>query len=406
MTSALNIIQRLLSKNGIPYETVTDSQDFASGQLTASFPDEEGGTVLLEAAVGNDGIFFTTPLRTLTEEQLETAENFASQAHKLIRTGQFHVSRKENNIRFEVHRLPDGQTPSAEELAPLLFVGPLMAQLYGPALDLVLDEGASVESALSAAEKTDGKPVMSFVLPDMPEAYKPSEPPEEDDGEDGFSDGYGEQPEESSLAEMVRDYYDNQNWKYEYDPVRNTFRMLMGSCCVDAYRVITLVHGEDWFATFTRFPIRIPKEKRTEAEEFIARANYGMILGCFELDPVGGVLQFKDTCLCGDAELDMSVLERHIDVGFRMCDRYGPALLEMLYGGVSPADAVRKAEGDILEKQEVSETESSVTPEVQTSVPETVSEENLPAAAPVRKGFFRKLLEWLAPSEDEEEFNG
>jgi len=402
MTSALNIIHRLLSKNGIPHEVVsTASQEFASQRLTACFSDEEGGTISLEAAAGSDGIFFTTDLRPLTEDQLETAEAFVSQAHKLIRTGQFHVSRKQKNIRFEVHRLPGETPPTAEELAPLLFLGPMMARLYGPALDLVLDEGAPIEDALSAVQKTDGKPVMSFVLPDMPDVYQPSEEisSAEEDEEDDFSGSYDAEPNESSLAEMIRDYYDEQNWKYEYDPVRNTFRMLISSTCVDAYRVITLVRGEEWFTTFTRFPIRIPKEKRAEAEEFIARANYGMILGCFEMDPVGGILQFKDTCLCGDADLDMRILERHIDVGFRMCDRYGPALLEMLFGGVSPADAIRKVELDIPQKQE---------PSTEPPVPETAREDEHEAAgtAPVRKGFWKKLLEWLAPSEDEEEFNG
>ena len=408
MTSALNIVHRLLSKNGIPHEIAAASPEFAARQLTACFPDEEGGTISLEAVADGDGVFFSTFLRTLTEEQLETAEAFVAEAHKLIRTGQFHVSRKQNNIRFEVQRLPGEQAPAAEELAPLLFVGPMMARLYGPALDLVLDEGASIESALSAVEKTDGKPVMSFMLPDMPNSHKPSVEvfSIEDEEEYSFSDGYEGQTEGSSLAEMVREYYDRQNWKYEYDPVRNTFRMLMSSCCVDAYRGITLVHDEEWFTTFTRFPIRVPPEKRIEAEEFIARANYGMILGCFEMDPVGGILQFKDTCLCGDAELEMSVLERHVDVGFRMCDRYGPALLEMLFGGVSPADAIRKAEEDVPQKQEPSETETAEA-ELPVSEPAgEAAEHHISPAAPARKGLWRKLLEWLAPSEDEEEFNG
>lgn len=400
MTSTLQTVHRLLQKNNIPHEVVSGRPgDSRLEELTAFFPGEDGETIRLKAAVGCDGVFFTTHIRDLTERQFSLAETFAAELHRSVKTGLFTVSRSENEFSFAVYRLPGALPPTAEELAPLLFTGPIMAQLYGPALDLVLEEGVSVRAALDAVEKTDGKPVMSFVLSDLPESLRPASRRsagsffEEDDDDFPYSEIFRSDLERGFLTDLVQDYYDEQNWKYDYDPAGNAFRMRIDSCCVDSYRVITFIRGEEWFTTLTVFPIRVPKEKRDQAAEFIARANYGMILGCFEMDPDDGLLQFKDTCLCGEIELDMSVIERHIDVGFRMCDRYGPALLEMLFGNISPADAIRKAESDILEKNNDPPEEEEASEPAETSA----------AEKPARRGLLKRLFDWLCCPDDDAE---
>ena len=86
--------------------------------------------------------------------------------------------------------------------------------------------------------------------------------------------------------------------------------------------------------------------------------------------------------------MDPKIIERHIDVGFRMCDRYGPALLEMLYGGLSPREAVEKAEADIRPRRQPEEQE--VPPRQEPPAPPQSGEE-----ASHTEGFFRKKLRGL-----------
>jgi len=44
---------------------------------------------------------------------------------------------------------------------------------------------------------------------------------------------------------------------------------------------------------FTVAPVVIPEEHRLKMAEFISRANYGLILGNFEIDFLAGELRFK-----------------------------------------------------------------------------------------------------------------
>ena len=229
-------------------------------------------------------------------------------------------------------------------------------------------------------------------LPGRPKQEESDEPAEEEEPfREDYPAPYDAELDRGPVTDMVREYYDRQDWRYEFDPGTKAFRMRMSSTCVDSYQMITFIRDEEWFTTLTVFPIRIPEEKRPLIEELIARANFGMILGCFEMQPRNGLLQFRNTCLCGDTELDMTVLERHIDVGFRMCNRYGPAILEVLYGGVSPADAVRKAEADIPQKND-DLPDAAADPRPDPAVT-GLGEDSAPAPAPAKKGFFRRFLE-------------
>lgn len=414
MTPAMRAVHRLLIHNLIPHDVppVPPGSSFRE-QIIARFPGEEG-EIPVQITAGSDGVFFTTPIRSLTEEQLEAARALADGLHRSVRTGLFTVSLSDESFSFSAYCLPSDRPPSTEELASLLVAGPMMAQLYGPALDLVL-EGVPAEDAIEAAGEIEGKPVMSLILPDprmdltdehddpllaapSPVIVTRGEPDDEDDDEDDEDDFFDDYPpgfEEMDIGPLtgqIREYYRSQHWRYQFDPTDIVFRMRIASRCVDSFQVITFVRDEEWFTTLTVFPIRVPEDKRELIEELIARANYGMILGCFELDK-RGLLQFRNTCLCGELELSQAVIERHIDVGFRMCDRYGPAILKVIYGGASPADAVLDVEKDIRIKHGL-----PVEGPFPETVPEVVLDEEPEASPageipPAKKGFVRRFLE-------------
>ncbi len=56
---------------------------------------------------------------------------------------------------------------------------------------------------------------------------------------------------------------------------------------------------EDGFTVYTVFPVKAPEEKRGAVAAFLTRANYGLILGSFELDFDDGEIRFKVTAICG-----------------------------------------------------------------------------------------------------------
>ena len=50
---------------------------------------------------------------------------------------------------------------------------------------------------------------------------------------------------------------------------------------------------QEQFVFYSIFPVRTPENKTHEVAEFVTRANYGMIIGNFELDYSDGEIRYK-----------------------------------------------------------------------------------------------------------------
>ena len=149
----------------------------------------------------------------------------------------------------------------------------------------------------------------------------------------------------NAIATAVKAYYDSQGWKYDYNEDENVFYMRMSLKVVDGCRVITDVQNDKTFITYSIFPIKIPVEKRLAMAEYLTRVNYGLIHGNFEMDFEDGEVRYKVTTCCGPIEMDLNSMETVIDCGFYMLDRYGEGILSILYGNVTPEQAIKNIEG-------------------------------------------------------------
>ena len=163
--------------------------------------------------------------------------------------------------------------------------------------------------------------------------------------------------EKNNVTEAIRVYFDSQNWKYRYDEDKGLFRMFMHIRVddVDACEVRTIVRDERRFTTFVTFPFRVPEKKRAIAASFISRANYKLLLGCFEMDYRDGEIQYKTTCLCGNIRLEPQYIERQVDVGIQMAEQYGAGLVDVLFRGASVEEVIAEIERREEEDREDSE---------------------------------------------------
>jgi len=93
-------------------------------------------------------------------------------------------------------------------------------------------------------------------------------------------------------------------------------------------------------------PIRVPEPARAAAMEFFTRANYGLRIGNFELDPSDGEVRFKTSVAYDGTLLDLALVRNALYAGVRTTDAYLPGLLGMLYGNLSPEAAIRGIEQD------------------------------------------------------------
>lgn len=93
-------------------------------------------------------------------------------------------------------------------------------------------------------------------------------------------------------------------------------------------------------------PIKVAEDKRQAIAEFLTRANYGMVIGNFELDFSDGEIRYKTSVdLAGGSVLTPQLTKPLVYTNVLMMDKYLPGVMEVLYADVSPEQAIRKIEG-------------------------------------------------------------
>ena len=116
-------------------------------------------------------------------------------------------------------------------------------------------------------------------------------------------------------------------------------------CEVGTYRIIAAVDTEsDLFQVIGYSPVRVPEGARSAVAETIARANYGLKVGKFEMDVDSGELRFQAAQILTEDCLDETVIDRLMGTTMSMLDMYLPAVLSVIYGNELPKDAIRCAE--------------------------------------------------------------
>lgn len=111
------------------------------------------------------------------------------------------------------------------------------------------------------------------------------------------------------------------------------------------FRIYFKVDEDDHlFQLFVLIPVIVPEGCRPSICEAIARANYGMRVGKFEIDVSDGEVRFQIGHVFVDEDLDHAVVRRLIGTAIYTADRYFPAFMSIIYANDTPKDAIERAE--------------------------------------------------------------
>ncbi|MGE5675782.1 MAG: YbjN domain-containing protein [Mycobacterium leprae] len=96
---------------------------------------------------------------------------------------------------------------------------------------------------------------------------------------------------------------------------------------------------------FSVCPVKVPEHKRMDLAEFLTRANYGLIVGNFEMDFRDGEIRYKTSVRTGEETLPLTLIRNLVYGNVAMMDRYLPGIMTVMYGGASPAQVIAEIEG-------------------------------------------------------------
>lgn len=155
---------------------------------------------------------------------------------------------------------------------------------------------------------------------------------------DGFQTPFG----------AIREFLDGR--KYTYAASEQNQRIGLSMCGRHAdYRfILRITNGGDFFQITANYPFRVRDARmRPAVAELLARANYAMLLGKFELDMEDGEARFHITQMIEEGHLGVSTVEKLFLTALHTLDRYFPAFMQLLHAGYTPGDAIFHAELDL-----------------------------------------------------------
>jgi hypothetical protein len=114
---------------------------------------------------------------------------------------------------------------------------------------------------------------------------------------------------------------------------------------VAAYDCLVVVDdAQRTVSCYAALAAQVPEVRRLAVAEAIARANYGLRVGCFELDMGDGEVRFRVSVDVEGGELTTEMFKYMLAAAVTTSDRYYTALMRVIFAGATPAEAIAEAE--------------------------------------------------------------
>ena len=147
----------------------------------------------------------------------------------------------------------------------------------------------------------------------------------------------------SSLIESVVNYFQTDEWPIELtngNVVRTAFRGDNGQWSCNGW----VREAEEQFVFYSVCPLSVPEARYMAIAEFITRANYGMVIGNFEMDFSDGEVRYKTSIDVEGSELTLEICRQVVITNVMLMDRYLPGIMAVITGAQTPAQAIAQIE--------------------------------------------------------------
>ncbi len=160
---------------------------------------------------------------------------------------------------------------------------------------------------------------------------------------DGLNAAVDDLPTDQSIYQTMIQFFTEDDWsftKLQGEPVlRMRFQGENGewACYAKARK------EQEQFVFYSICPIASPEDKRMAIAHFLTLANYGTIIGNFELDYIDGEIRYKTSIDVEGDRLTSALIKRLVYTNVTMMDEYLPGIQAVL-AGQTPASAIQSIE--------------------------------------------------------------
>lgn len=156
-------------------------------------------------------------------------------------------------------------------------------------------------------------------------------------------------PESSfgNVFETMLDFFETEDWNYIEIPNENALRLAFQgehgqwNCYAQA------IEEYDRFLFYSVLPVNVPDVKMPLVCEFLTRANHNLGLGNFEMNFETGEVRYKTSLDAPVSDFTNEIFNKLVYVNVLTLDRYLPGIMNLIYGNVSPQEAIAQIESSI-----------------------------------------------------------
>ncbi|MEH2058464.1 MAG: YbjN domain-containing protein [Nostoc sp.] len=151
-------------------------------------------------------------------------------------------------------------------------------------------------------------------------------------------------PTDDSIFEAIINFFTTDDWPFVQLPGKPALQISFQgengkwNCYARARS------EQSQFVFYSICPVNAPENKRLAIAELLTRANYGMMIGNFELDFTDGEISYKTSIDVEGDRLSFALIQRVVYANVTMMDEYLPGILSVIYGNLSPEEAIAKIE--------------------------------------------------------------
>jgi len=135
-------------------------------------------------------------------------------------------------------------------------------------------------------------------------------------------------------------------WKLQPSEQHRSITMLMEGRHGAWPCVVVVLEDEQQVVIYSASGLRVPPERRATLAELVARANFGMAIGNFELNLDTGELRYKTSIDVSASAIDGGLLDRLVRANIETMDRYLPAVAAASHSEISAVDALGRVDSD------------------------------------------------------------
>lgn len=150
----------------------------------------------------------------------------------------------------------------------------------------------------------------------------------------------------SRIMSALMAFFDEEEWSYARVPDRPILKLGYTGKTGNWTCYAQVRELDEQVLFYSICPLTVGPAKRLAVAEYLTRANYGLIIGNFEMDLDDGEIRYKTSLDAENSELTSGMIRNAVYASVLMMDKYLPGILSILGGNVPPKQAIDEIEAE------------------------------------------------------------